>query len=633
MALEATIPDCTGNGSGIGQVSFLGKFPLLLVTDSHNNFCIVPVGPAMQKFGKTIWRVESEVWVNPALCCSRASDRSVLDLDAEAKRALFEREAAACDDEEEGVTPSAASGEEDEEEEEEDGGKAPITKKRHVNEYLRRRRDCKSMTILVQKSDKLTNQEAVEAAQRDPNTAGRDLDSPESRLDALLGSCNPNRLALAKKDEVDEAEDEAFWAAINGTKAYDPDEDKKEKAPQGAAVVSKKREKKNPAAAMLPSSLSAGFPSKGVRVFALCGFDDGSVTVTDLTPALESIGVGELHNHELASKQAGYDPRRTSFHKVNDHTRPATLWTAQEVSVREKHTTARLSLLWMAHAAAVTNVQLVCDGDILTAGADMGVCLWSLDGRAKGVLTRGREWDRIFPPLWLTPVDLERRERKRRGDARLLVDFLGLKAMMKKRKVRRPGEKERDLVFGEAESAVSGEGGEDMGGGRGGEQLDASVGGSSKGVLRRALGLDEAALHPHLTQHQQDKNHHHKEAKPATVLQLQAQGDAASVSVLSAGDAGRDFEDDPDRVRVVGQLRGKATYHQSAKDAAHDAMMIKQQAAITALQNIGKKKKKIRRIRTGGGFGGDWATVVEEEAPGARPRWLSPQPLAISMTS
>ena len=84
-----------------------------------------------------------------------------------------------------------------------------------------------------------------------------------------------------------------------------------------------------------------------------------------------------------------------------------------------------------AHGGAVTSINVLSSDNILTSGADSGVFLWHYDGKQKGVLTRGREWDKLFRPRWKTPIDMAKRDRSRRRDAYLLVSDLGLGSILK----------------------------------------------------------------------------------------------------------------------------------------------------------------------------------------------------------
>ena len=47
-------------------------------------------------------------------------------------------------------------------------------------------------------------------------------------------------------------------------------------------------------------------------------------------------------------------------------------------------------------------------------------------GDLEGVLTRGKKWDRIFPPFWDCPIDMQRREDMRRKKTELIIIALNL---------------------------------------------------------------------------------------------------------------------------------------------------------------------------------------------------------------
>lgn len=168
------------------------------------------------------------------------------------------------------------------------------------------------------------------------------------------------------------------------------------------------------------------------RVLVYCGMDDGTVAVTDITHALVKINLRPIEEEEYVYNQPNYNSKKRlqrTVAKDSDVTRAT--WTEADIKIGEKYCKSTLELVWNAHKASCCSMEFVGDfDDLMTSTEDGSVLTWSEAGAARGVLTRGREWDNIFPPRWTTPIDIEQRSRLRLQEAGDFVNKLKLTASL-----------------------------------------------------------------------------------------------------------------------------------------------------------------------------------------------------------
>ena len=183
-----------------------------------------------------------------------------------------------------GFISDPSEDEEDEEDEKDDGKPNKPLRKKAMKEYLTKMRECKAMEIIVQKSSAVLEAEEEEA--EDSNT------QQPNRLWELLGKNvktgneeNKEEEYLSSETESDSEEED--WGNDPSRKTY-------------------------------YKSTTIPFPTYGVRVSAVCGYDDGHVAVVDLTPALRLIKVSHLRDHECAPSKKGYNARRHAKRVVKE---------------------------------------------------------------------------------------------------------------------------------------------------------------------------------------------------------------------------------------------------------------------------------------------------------------------------
>ena len=576
-----TIINDINKGSEIGQVKFIDKYPLLLVSDPNSNFTIIPVGPAFEALGKKMWRVESVICTDKE---SKLHDTSVLtppppptpivgvlddavkDPDADITEEgvnLDKIQKDGKDDEGSSEQKKNEDGslEDDDEEDDEDEeqGSKPL-KKKLMKEFIRKRHEVKSMHIYVQKSESMLEEEAFE--NNEPE------ETSESRLLELLGS------------RIDEEEEDDI------SKHSSDSEEEEEIDPRREELLKK-------------SCTTAGFPEHGVRVFAFCGTDDGHVSIVDLTPTLREIDMGHLMNHEWIPNRKLYDPRRAFSVKVRDNEIETFTWKPNQLTLGTEISTCNVSLIWRAHAAAITTLYTIKENDtcdILTGSQDCAVYTWTFMGTSKGTLTRGRDWDKLFRPRWRTPVDITYRESRRIKDANILCDALGLTKFMhggagagskRDKSDNPPGSAEikndKNDDRGAISAIKSAYGGKGHGQGQAGEEKQHSNSSSSN-------NLSSSSHNNHEDTH----------------------------NSLTRESSFGSMEDDPERTRVIGQLAGRITYKMSNKDQAAGMLGNKHSKSMELIANIGKGDKK-KKKKNKSQFDIDAEEIVERSSEGI---WL-----------
>lgn len=560
MTVKAIINDFSG--SKVGTLKFIENYPLLLVGDIHNNFFIVPVGPAEEALGRQRWKANSVIYRKPdaqlhnleVLSEEEESEDEEEDeakggneqdtgsLGGESKGEGVDEEK--LGDVEGGVEPvlirqssEGSSGSDDlpyqtgtDEEEEDDADPQKPLKKKALKEYLTKIREPKCAEIIVQKSSAVVQ---VEEDEEEEIYQGRG----SNRLLELLGK-------KLEKDDADDEEDE--YLSESESESEDDEEMESKKA--------------------MYTSTAQPFPKKGIRVSVVCGYDDGHCAIIDLTPVMRTIGVSHLRRHEQVSNKKGYNPRRTARRYLKETEIKLTTWKAWEAE-NVINCRSHLSVAWAAHSSAITTLYAIQDDknvDILTAGQDKAVYTWTLAALLKGTLTRGRDWDKLFRPRWTPPYSEAFREMNRTDDARILNDALGLAQFM-----HRAHGKGNAASLPGAEEAP-----EDGGRARGRAMItNMSLDGSQKSSITFS-----------------------QKGGSASEQTLKGAGASLDISdalhVSSIGDDG-DLLEDPERARVIGQLAGKVTYHQSAKDVSA-AVLLEKEASQASLVAEAKEKKRRR---------------------------------------
>ena len=511
LSLETMIPKCTG--TDIGQICFIDPFPLLLVTDSIGNYTIIPCGSAAAYYKNKLWRVETVV-------CSKNES---LDIDARlgnhddkekeeetlTKAQVIDSSTVSIVEGEDGVVEESSTTKSEQksiviEEEEEEDELSAFLSHREMNEYLMERREVKCIAVHV-KSKTMTT--AVSK------------DDPVAKALKILKDM---RRAEQKRRKL---EDSSIKVESDDEEDFDFSDDD---------VDTKKQVKKDPfavAEAVKPPS----FPSD-TEAFVIVGNDDGSVCIVDITQALIDINIGMLPVSEDASKKLGFEPRRKAKRIVQSWDISRAMWSEESIVENESFVACKLMKVWYAGKGAITTLTLVEDcHDIITSASDDSIMLWTLQGNQKGVLTRGREFDKLFKPRWRTPIDMITRASIRMNQAEILVKEVQL-------------ERRIDVI----------------------DDSNAKTSGSATIEVHTFNMTSESELiHSRKTEHD-----HHEGSK----------------SVFSA--------EEEEISRVLGQMHGKITYVQSSKEAASQALLEKHAKAMSAFRSIGSdiKKKKPRKL-------------------------------------
>ena len=251
-------------------------------------------------------------------------------------------------------------------------------------------------------------------------------------------------------------------------------------------------------------------------------------------------------------------------------------WTDEDIANGEKYSKATLELVWAAHKAGIVNMEFIGDyNDLLTGTEDSCIQTWSRSGLGRGILTRGRGWDNVFPPRWVSPINLELRSRMRMEEAISYHENLGLDPFLNV---------EKYLA----------------------QQFEKYPYLAPKGSRQRRRGVST----PH---HAQTHNrgfsfaahesgaiathHGHDQIIPILGGNLNTRSQTIS-GILD------DCQTAHDRKMILLQLAGEVTYELSNKDIANSKLAHKHKLAMDSIATIGlgdnsttKKKKKVRKGR------------------------------------
>jgi Ca2+-binding EF-hand superfamily protein len=167
------------------------------------------------------------------------------------------------------------------------------------------------------------------------------------------------------------------------------------------------------------------FPSLGFNMYVICGYDDGTISIVDLTLALMDINIG-ISNY-VANKRPNYDPRKKMVKSIGYGDLKRGAWTSENTI--EKFTNCRLFKVWAAAGhTPVTTVDIVGDDlNIISAANDSSIILWDRDGVELGAITKGKEFDKLFKPHWKSLLNVEKRNILRQKQAVQLMNALHLK--------------------------------------------------------------------------------------------------------------------------------------------------------------------------------------------------------------
>jgi len=465
---EFMIANVSGNASDVGQIQFIGDFPMLLIADNSKNFSVLTFETQSGSNKKRqLWRLESVLPVR----------------------------------------------EEGEEEEEEEGGM-------HIGARARPYNDTKAKKYLAQEGE-------------------------------------VRRLAVHVQtlEEVQEQE-EASSAVIS-------------RAPSSHVSDS---------FSVQPKIVQSTYP-KNVEVRVVCGFDDGTMSITDITEALRKVDVGRYLAEDHVSERLNCNAKGRCVKYIGESDCRKILPTEQ-VKAMEKFSTCPVECIKDCHRAPISCVRLVGGFQcILTASEDKCVMLWDIDGSYLGLLTRGSEMDKMFRKHWYNPEDMVTRKRLRVANATAAVNELGLAALVHQRMQ---------------------------------QHSEKANGGGLTGLTKLVRARGRAANHNAVLTDPRDL---------ARALENEALGGSGLLPVTTdtIAQSLRVVEKFPDRSRLLCQFEGKITYEPSKKDIARlqlQSSVSAPQIGHVALEATGdttkphrkrKKKKKKAKARTSFSEGGTTA--------------------------
>lgn len=296
------------------------------------------------------------------------------------------------------------------------------------------------------------------------------------------------------------------------------------------------------------------FPDK-FFVHIMCGNSDGTVCIKDLTPTLRDINIGILPKNFDARSRPNYNPRRQSGLKtisIRDFER--SIWSEDDVLAGENYSTCELLTVWNCGLGAIPSIRVVGSGNnktILTSSEDSSVTIWTMDGFEKGALTKGQKWDKLFKPRWITPFDMEAREKYRNNQAMKLVNRLGLQINDK-----RDDNRNKSITISSN---------------------------STNNIL-----TDDASA----TFSQKTSSSNKLINGDTSVNSGRSPEKSTKLFNSTLGSSHNPNPNQPDRVRVIGQLGGEITYEQSHRDISNKIMDEKRKTFRLDLLNFGKTEKK-----------------------------------------
>lgn len=559
LTTELVIKNCPS--MDIGSLTFLDPFPLLLVADNSSSFSIFPVGRAYSYFQRQFWKLEPFVarqqkkskGNRSVSSTSNKGDASVGSVSSPTDRKKSVGSISLSNSEENRSASSAQSlfsaGEETDAEDDEDGKQKPFTKKR-MRRYLRAKRELKTLVVhqftttsQSGNDDKDSDDDETYAWSKLFASSSSD-DSPPELKRKSRGRGNDNSSLMSNKR--DSTQDNI---SIESS------------APHPLKLLDSMRSGKD---------LNDGFPA-GLKIVAVCGHDDGTIAIFDLTSAIQSIDFPPLQASQEVPRELSYDPRKLVSIRSNvDNSR--TIWSNDDLLEGETVEATELETAWLAHRGSINNLTIMGDfRDIVSCGEDHCVNIFSFEGYAKGYLTRSRELDKLIRPRWRNPVDMQRRARLRRREARKLIKDLNLqRSTTKNQFLLDPfSDEDPDVRGAKLKMGLM-------------EVLDPNTSlpiVATDTQLAGTITVSVGLLGDQLQQSHQN-------------LQFT---DHSLSKVTGNGKQGEDCE----RTRILEQFRGKVTYDRSQKEIAKEQAMIAIKKHAEEVENsslkLRKEKKKAKR--------------------------------------
>ena len=308
-----------------------------------------------------------------------------------------------------------------------------------------------------------------------------------------------------------------------------------------------------------PKVSQSSFP-KHLVVRVICGYDDGSVCVNNITQALRDIDVGRYNQEDHVSELFTYNPKTRCTKTISESDCRKVL-TSEQVKSLERYSINTIECIKDCHRGPISSLLVVGGFQwIVTASEDKSVMLWDYqDLSYQGLLTRGSEMDKLFRKHWKNPEDMETRTRERVQFAKATTEDLDLVKVAKER-IQRNMDKlnvsNLDIV-------------------------------KSKGLVgKNRQHVDSAAL-----------------TDPRDLvraLEKEALGGSGMLPVTTdtINQSLRAIEKFPERTRLLCQLEDKVTYEPSKKDIAR--LQLQSSSSMSQLNSTNntnkmKKRNKIKK--------------------------------------
>ena len=469
FSLELVVERCTGSGTSPGQLVFLEPFPLLLVTDNLGNFTIVILGAAAENRREIVWRVKAfHDEANKSTDENKSGGEDVDD--ATAEDMLFNDVSTGGR-----AKPFDA---------------AKIKVYRRIQRFVKSisvhivDEDNRDYGILRQDSldsersdddviiglsseislsSTSTSQKTHDVFMNTNHSFDDNFMDDNRNYDSLRGSLvigipeqsevagypsspplSPSRTVHSVTAKVPFSSLTPFTESIGAGSVPPspaPVTPGVTRGPSSSPIFPKRSEsqlsKRNYSSTNLSSNLSdlgkdsvakppVNFPSN-TRVTLICGHDDGTIALYDITEVMKKIDVAPIKTNN--TKQTTTKKLALSRNKITRNVTDAEIIKVSNkkkmLLARKRAVKCRLELVWAAHNGPILSLSVIGERkNILSTSDDGSVQLWSLQGLFLGVLTRGSEKDRLLHRHWRSPMDNKLREKIRRKQAEAVLSLI-----------------------------------------------------------------------------------------------------------------------------------------------------------------------------------------------------------------
>lgn len=294
------------------------------------------------------------------------------------------------------------------------------------------------------------------------------------------------------------------------------------------------------------------FPDNLV-VNIVCGFDDGTMSITNITGTLREMKISCLSEKDSAQFRDDYNSKSRVSRTFSDNDLRRAL-SSEEVKLRERQSTAELVYVFRPHSHTITSITILGEYKwLLTTSEDSNVQCWTIDAQFRGVLTRGTQMDKMFRTHWSNPEDMDLRNYRRYSQAEEMMKSLNL----------------RQVIV---------------------ENDDGSESHASIESVNKSFRESRTHVHRQGQLQNSDTKKLLKELEDNGIHQMY-------VSNLDTLDnTMKRIESYPERSRVIGQLSGGLTYSPSKKEMAKIQLLSKSKKPTMMKPKMRKRKKYKRGV-------------------------------------